>query len=130
MCKLEGIMVSSRTSFFFWILAAAATLFLVGGFEMAQSPDSGGAALRSEQARATNDVPPGMMVVVAEDGKLFHVAGCSFIHDKTRLRTVSARDASQEGYTPCVRCLRKFLRTGLISRPDYAEELAKDSTLK
>src|ERR1039457_2240657 len=130
MCKLEGIMVSSRTSFFFWIIAAAAAVLLVGGFEMARSSDLGAQTLRSEHAQTSNDVPPGMMVVVAEDGKLFHVAGCSFIHDKTRSRTVSARDASQEGYTPCVRCLRKFLRTGLISHPDYAEELAKDSTLK
>src|ERR1039458_2073088 len=128
MCKLEGIMVSSRTSFFFWILAAAATLFLVGGFEMAQSPDSGGAALRSEQARATNDVPPGMMVVVAEDGKLFHVAGCSFIHDKAKLRTVSARNAMREGYTPCMRCLRHYLRTALISRADHAKKLGEEPT--
>jgi hypothetical protein len=130
MCKLEGIMAGSRTSFFFWIIAAAATIFLVGGFELAQSSDSGRAPLRSEQARATNDMPPGMMVVVAESGKLFHVAGCSFIHDKARLRTISAREASREGYTPCVRCLRKFLRTGLISHPDHVEELAKSSTLK
>ena len=50
------------------------------------------------------------MVVVAADGKTFHVAGCPFIHDKTRLRTIAAREAMREGYAPCVRCMKKYLR--------------------
>jgi len=128
MCKLEGIMVSSRTSFFFWIIAPAAAVLLVGGFEMARSSDLGAQTLRSEHAQTSNDVPAGMMVVVAEDGKLFHVAGCTFIHDKAKLRTVSARNAMREGYTPCMRCLRHYLRTALISRADHAKKLGEEPT--
>jgi predicted GTPase len=41
-------------------------------------------------------------VVVATDGKTFHVQGCTFIHDKT-VRTMAAREAIQEGYSPCIR---------------------------
>ena len=123
-------MVSSRTSFFFWIIAAAAAVLLVGGFEMARSSDLGAQTLRSELAQTSNDVPAGMMVVVAEDGKLFHLAGCTFIHDKTRSRIIAARDASLEGYTPCVRCLGHYLRTALISRADHAKESREYPTLK
>jgi hypothetical protein len=111
-------------------MGAATAVILVGGFEMAQSVDSGRRSLRSEHAQATDDVPPGQMVVVAEDGKLFHLAGCTFIHDKTRSRTITARDASQEGYTPCVRCLGHYLRTALISRADHAKESREYPTLK
>jgi hypothetical protein len=50
-----------------------------------------------------------MMVVVAEDGKTFHVAGCRFIHDKAKLRTITAGQALREGYMPCVRCMKKYL---------------------
>jgi hypothetical protein len=49
------------------------------------------------------------MVVVAEDGKTFHAAGCEFIHDKARLRTITASEALREGYAPCVRCMKKYL---------------------
>ena len=59
-----------------------------------------------------------MMVVVSKEGKLFHVAGCPFIQDKAHLRTVAAREAMKEGYTPCTRCLKKYLRAELGS-PKY-----------
>ncbi|MFZ3265963.1 MAG: hypothetical protein WA172_18300 [Terriglobales bacterium] len=123
-------MASATRSLFLWILTAAATIIFVGGFEMARSSDTGVTPLRSEQARAANDVPPGMMVVVEEDGKLFHRAGCSFIHDKARSRTVTARTAMHQGYTPCVRCLKQYLRTALVSHPDHTAELAEDPILK
>jgi hypothetical protein len=49
------------------------------------------------------------MVVVSESGKLFHLAGCEFIHEKNKLRTITAAEASRQGYSPCVRCLKKYL---------------------
>lgn len=48
-------------------------------------------------------------MVVSESGKLFHLAGCEFIHEKNKLRTITAAEASREGYSPCVRCLKKYL---------------------
>jgi hypothetical protein len=50
-----------------------------------------------------------MMVMVGEDGKTFHAAGCRFIHDKVKLRTMPASQALREGYTPYVRCIKKYL---------------------
>jgi len=57
-----------------------------------------------------------MIVVVAESGKTFHVAGCPFIHEKSNLRTISAREAEKEGYVPCVRCLKKYLDADAIAQ--------------
>ena len=107
--RLEGDMSRSRRTFLGWAVAAAASVLVAGGIEVARSSVFGRPSLRSEHARPSNRVPPDMMVIVAEDGKTFHVAGCPFIHDKPRLRTIPAREAEQEGYAPCVRCMKKYL---------------------
>lgn len=44
-----------------------------------------------------------------EEGKLFHAPGCDYIREKTGLRTLTAAEASREGYAPCVRCMKKYL---------------------
>jgi hypothetical protein len=104
--------VSGRRSFLGWAVAAAAGLLVAGAYEMASSSVSGRYGLRSAHARMDNRVPPDMMVVVAEDGKLFHGGpACPFIHDKARLKSLPARDAMQQGYTPCVRCMKKYIDT-------------------
>jgi hypothetical protein len=72
-----------------------------------------------------------MMVVVSENGKLFHRAGCEFIHEKNKLRTLTAAEASRESYSPCVRCLKKYLATTASSRPADAgmEEISRSRPL-
>lgn len=107
--RLEGDVSASRRGFLGLVLAAAAGGLVLGGFELASSSALTSPRLRSEHAQASNSVPPDMLVIVSERGKIFHVAGCPFIHDKTRLLTVSARDAEREGYVPCVRCMKKYL---------------------
>ena len=107
--RLEGEVSRSRRTFLGWAVAAAASILVAGGIEVARSSVFRRPSLRSEHARPSNHVPPDMMVIVAEDGKTFHVAGCPFIHDKTRLRTVPAHQAEKEGYAPCVRCMKKYL---------------------
>ncbi len=108
--RLESNIAGNRRSFLGWMVAAAAAVLVVGGFEVARS-SAFSPALRSEHAQSASGVPPDMMVVVADDGKVFHVAGCRFIHDKARLRTIAAGEAMREGYVPCVRCMRKYLQT-------------------
>ncbi len=122
--RLEGDMPGSRRSFFGWMVAVAAGVLVVGGFEVARSSVFGQPSLRSEHARASNRVPPDMIVIIAEDGKTFHVAGCPFIHDKARLRTMPAREAEKEGYAPCVRCMKKYLETAAVTR--YNDEASDD----
>ena len=107
--RLEENMAGARRSFLGWMVAAAAGILVGGSFELARSSVFSHPELRSEHAQPGSGVPPDMMVVVAADGKTFHVSGCPFIHDKAKLRTIAAREAMREGYTPCVRCMRKYL---------------------
>jgi len=119
--RLESDLSPSRRSFLGWAVAAAASLLVAGGIEVARSSVFSRASLRSEHARASSRVPPDMMVIVADEGKTFHVAGCLFIHDKTHLRTIRAYQAEQEGYAPCVRCMKKYIDTTASSRPNNDE---------
>jgi putative zinc finger protein len=107
--KLEENMPRQRGTAFGWMVAVAAALLIVGSFEVGDSSAFVRPELRSEHAQPGTGVPAEMMVVVAEDGKTFHAAGCRFIHDKAKLRTIPASQALREGYTPCVRCMRKYL---------------------
>jgi hypothetical protein len=91
------------------MVAAAAACLVAGTIEVAHSSALHTPELRSEHARPGAGVPPDMIVVVSEDGKLFHVAGCEFIHEKTKLRSITSAEASRLGYSPCVRCMKKYL---------------------
>ncbi|MFZ1918653.1 MAG: zf-HC2 domain-containing protein [Terriglobales bacterium] len=130
--RLEANMAGSRRSFFGWMVAVAAAVLVAGAFEVARSLGANQPDLRSEHAQRAVGIPPDMMVVVAEDGKTFHVAGCPFLHDKARQQTITAGEAMREGYAPCVRCLKKYLSV-TASRPaaDADEDLAssRDSGL-
>jgi hypothetical protein len=131
--RLDENMARSRRSFIGWMAVAAAAVLVVGGFEVGSLSVFSRPGLRSEHAQPAPSIPADLMVVVAEDGKTFHVAGCPFIHDKTRLRTISAREAMREGYAPCVRCMRKYLSAAVISHPHDAEEVlatSEDPALK
>jgi Putative zinc-finger len=107
--RLEENMVAPRRTFLGWMVAAAATVLVGSSIELARSSVFSHPELRSEHAQPGKGVPPDLMVVVATDGKTFHVAGCPFIHDKARLQTITAREATREGYTPCIRCMKKYL---------------------
>ena len=109
--RLDENMPATRRSFLGWMVAAAAACLVAGTIEVARSSALHIPELRSEHARPGTGVPPDMMVVVSEDGKLFHVAGCDFIHEKTQLRTITAAEAERQGYSPCVRCMKKYLVT-------------------
>lgn len=107
--RLESDISGSRRNFFGWMVATAAAVLVAGGFETARSWSFGRPGLRSAQARASSHVPPEMMVIIADNGKVFHISGCPFIHDQSNLRTISARESEQQGYAPCVRCMKKYL---------------------
>jgi hypothetical protein len=98
-----------------WIVPVAALILFAGGLRLANSL-SGGEPLKTEHAQQAHGIPPDMRVVVTADAKIFHVAGCPFIHNKETERTLSAREAIQQGYVPCLRCLRKYLNTDVVGR--------------
>ena len=113
--RLEESIQPTRRRFLGWMVAAAAAVVVAGSFELSRSSIFSGPELRSEHAQPGNGVPPDMMVVVSSDGKIFHASGCPFIHDKAHVRSIVAREALKEGYVPCVRCMKKYLRADISS---------------
>jgi Putative zinc-finger len=107
--RVNENLVGSRRGFLGWMVAAAAAVVVSGAVEVSRSAVFGQPELRSKQARPGRGVPPDMLVTVYSDGKMFHVAGCPFIHDRTHLRTATAQEAEREGYAPCVRCMKQYL---------------------
>jgi hypothetical protein len=93
-----------------WLIPVAALALFAGGLRWANSLTVAH-PLQSEHAQPANGIPPDMRVVVSAGAREFHVAGCEFIHNKDKERTLTARDAIREGYVPCVRCMRKYLQT-------------------
>ena len=98
--KLDENMPRDRRSFLGWMVAAAAAVLIAGSIELVRYSGSHSQQSRSEKAQPGNHIPPDLEVVVAEDGKLFHLAACSLIHGKNNLRTITAAEATKEGYTP------------------------------
>jgi len=96
-----------------WLVPVAALLLIGGGYRVANSL-SVQPPLLSEHAQPGKNIPPDMIVVVSADAKEFHVPGCEFIHNKDKERTLTAKQAMEQGYVPCVRCLRKYLETASV----------------
>jgi len=94
-----------------WILAVAAAALVAGGLTLGNSSALRQPDLRSHLALPSSGIPPTLMVVVSDDGKVFHVPGCKFLHkhDDESPVWMTAADALRKGYAPCVRCLRQYL---------------------
>ena len=93
-----------------WLVPVAALLLIAGGVRVANSL-AVPRPLLSEHAQPGRDIPGDMVVVVSADAKDFHVPGCDFFHNKDKERTLTAKEAMEQGYVPCVRCMRKYLQT-------------------
>ena len=107
--RIESNMPPQRRRLFGLAFAFAASLLVAGSLELWRSPQEG-PPIRSKHARsATKPVPPDLQVIVSRNGKLFHLAACTYILNRHTSRTVLASDAIQQGFTPCTRCLQKFL---------------------
>jgi hypothetical protein len=94
-----------------WLVPVAAMALIAGGLWWARSRESQQAELsqmQRDRELAAKNIPPDMVVLVTADSKIFHVAGCSFIHGK-EVKSLTAKEALDKGYAPCTRCLRKYL---------------------
>jgi hypothetical protein len=93
-----------------WLVPVAALLLFAGGLHVANSLTVT-PKLKSEHAQPGWGIPADMQVVVTADAKVFHVAGCGVIHNKQTERTLTAKEAIEQGYVPCLRCMREYLHT-------------------
>jgi len=112
LAKDAAVKGSGWSSWSAWLVPVAAIALIAGSLLLVNSLTRGH-FIRSHQALPGNNVPPDLQVVVSNGSKVFHVAGCPFIHDKASERTMTAKEAMQEGYVPCTRCLRQYLKTEL-----------------
>jgi hypothetical protein len=62
--------------------------------------------LRSEHSQPATVVPTEEVAVTSE-GHLFHKPSCRYIHGKPQ--TMSAQEATQNGYAPDPRCMKEAL---------------------
>lgn len=114
-----------------WLVPVAALVLIAGGLRLANSvthPPS----LKGQHAQPGHEVPPDLVVVVSTDtgSKLFHAVGCPFIHDKDKVRTLTAKEAIDQGYTPCLRCMRKYLDVAANQGPDLDDDREADADLR
>jgi putative zinc finger protein len=99
-----------------WLVPVAAIALIAGALQLTNSLTFRN-FVRSQHAEPANNIPPDLVVVVSDGSKIFHVAGCPFIHDKTSERTITAKEAMRDGYVPCTRCLRQYLKTSVTGSP-------------
>jgi hypothetical protein len=121
----QNARVSRWSTWSAWLVPVAALALIAGGLRFANSLTVG-EPLKSEHAQAGRGIPPDMMVVVSADAKIFHVAGCEFIHNKDKVRTLTAKEAMHEGYVPCLRCMRKYLQVAVVGNEALGPEASVD----
>lgn len=94
-----------------WMLAVAAGALVVGGVTLGNSAAFRPPEVRSPLAQSPHGIPSSLMVVVSEEGRVFHVPGCKYLHkhDNENPKLMTAEQALHEGYVPCVRCLRQYV---------------------
>jgi hypothetical protein len=112
LAKNAAVSGSRWSSWSAWLVPVAAIALIAGGVLLTNSLTHG-RFIKSYHAEPGNHVPPDLVVVVSDGSKVFHVPGCPFIHDKASERTITAKEAMQNGYVPCTRCLRQYLQTSL-----------------
>jgi len=93
-----------------WLVPVAALALIVGGLRWTRSVGTP-RPIQSERAKPTYNIPPDMMVVVALNSKEFHVAECDLVRNQDKVQTMTAKEAIQAGYTPCPKCMRKYVQT-------------------
>ena len=119
----SGVAVQGKrwSSWSAWLVPIAAMALIAGSVVLMNSLTFKN-FIQSRHAQPGNNIPPDLVVVVSDGSKLFHVPGCPFIRDKASERTMTAKEAMRDGYVPCTRCLRQYLKTGLT--PPSGQEVA------
>ena len=108
-----------------WLVPVAAIALFTGALALVDQLTFRPPA-KSILAEPAKNIPPEMLVVVSAGSKVFHVAGCPFIHDKATERTITAKEAMRDGYVPCSRCLRQYLKAGLTGQHNDDDDATAD----
>jgi hypothetical protein len=105
--RLAKEIPAKRGTIYGWVVAAAALALIAGIITFARPTQP---IQQSPLAKAGNDIPASLAVLVSEHSKIFHVAGCKYLRtDDGKVRSLTAEQAEHEGYVPCIHCLAKYL---------------------
>jgi Putative zinc-finger len=91
-----------RGAAFTWALSLAGASLATAAMLLFSLPRFEQPTLRAPMSQPALRAPVANLVVVSDDGKTFHVPGCTYIHGKSRM--IPVEEAMKEGYNPCVRC--------------------------
>jgi Putative zinc-finger len=119
--RLEEGMSRRKGNAFGWMMALGFAAVLLLSFEVGNVSRLVAPTSRSDMAQPGFHIPADLAVVAVADGKIFHVPGCRFIHDKDKLQAMTAGEALRAGYAPCVRCLKKYLSENRAGGQSEAE---------
>jgi anti-sigma factor RsiW len=100
--RIEG----QRGGIYGWMMALAAAGAMAGFLFASELSRFAVPPLRSAHSQPTAKAPAGVVAVVA-GGKTYHVAGCPFLHGKVQMLPTAV--AIQQGYSPCIHCMRGAL---------------------
>jgi hypothetical protein len=90
-----------------WAAVVITTLLVAAVVSDGYSRPGATATLLSRHSMPAVHLPTRQVAVTAQ-GKLYHDPSCRYMHGKPEL--MSAQEAARAGYTPCPRCLGKYLR--------------------
>jgi len=111
----------TKENYLSWLVLATAAALALAALAIGTGSSSEEPHPRAEMAHPAAGVPPALVVLVAADGKTFHVAGCRFLHDKAKVTSMPASEALRKGYAPCIHCMKQYLSTGFTPAAEEQE---------
>ena len=114
--RLSARLSPERGSSFGWVLSLAGAGMIASILLVFSLPRFASPSLRAPMSEPAIKAAYGM-VAVNDEGKTFHVPGCTFLHGKSRMISLDA--ALREGYTPCIRCEGELLQRADFGPDDF-----------
>ena len=105
--RLSSKLTPERGSDLGWVLSLAGAGLIAAMLLVFSLPRFSPPPLRAPMSDPAVKAASGM-VAVNDEGKTFHVPGCTFLHGKSRM--ISFEEALREGYNPCIRCESELLQ--------------------
>jgi len=106
--RLASSMRARRGTARGWVVAFAAMALVAGTLALSNSRGVA-PAMKSAHSQPGSHVPATLAVWITDHGKVFHIEGCPFLKDNDNPHAVTAKEAIEEGYVPCVRCLGEYV---------------------
>jgi hypothetical protein len=109
--RLSARLSPERGSVYAWTLSLAGAGLVAATLLIFSLPQFAAPGLRAPMSEPALKAAYGM-VAVTDEGKTFHVPGCTYLHGKARM--IPVEDALRQGYSPCIRCESELLEQAAI----------------